>query len=88
MYKFASLEINLNRDLIVINRQTYSLLDFLGDCGGLLDALKLLGELFANPVALYMFRTKIASLIVHILPSATSDRNEKERVFGENEKKR
>ena len=88
LYKFSSLEINLSRDLRVINRQTYSILDFLGDCGGLLDALKLLGELFANPVALYMFRTKIASLIVHILPSATSDRNEKERVFGENEKKR
>ena len=82
LYKFSSLEINLYRDLKVINRQTYSLLDFLGDCGGLLDALRILGELFANPVALYMLHTKIASLIVYILPSAANEKSVKDRVFG------
>lgn len=40
-----SVELNLNKDLKQIDRQTYSLLDWLGDCGGLLDALVLIGDL-------------------------------------------
>ena len=42
-YKYTSLEITVNPDLKVLNRQTYGLLDFLGDCGGLLDALLVIG---------------------------------------------
>lgn len=42
-YKFTSLEIGINPDLKQINRKTYSILDFLGDCGGLFDALLVIG---------------------------------------------
>ena len=38
-YKFISAEVNFNMDLSAYNRQTYSLLDWLGDIGGLMDAL-------------------------------------------------
>lgn len=38
-YKFASLEVNMSRDLRQIDRETYSLLDWLGDVGGLLECL-------------------------------------------------
>ena len=34
-----------NLDLKVHNRKTYSLLDWLGDVGGLLDGMYLIGEL-------------------------------------------
>ena len=45
LYKFTSIEVNFNKDINQINRQTYSLLDWLGDAGGLLDALFFIGEM-------------------------------------------
>ena len=39
LYKYVSVEINLSQDVVNWNRQTYSLLDWLGDLGGLFDAL-------------------------------------------------
>jgi len=38
------MEIILHPDKLVVNRQTYSLLDWLGDMGGLFDALKIIVE--------------------------------------------
>ena len=54
-YKSVSLEVNLNKDIIQINRQTYSLLDFLGDIGGLLDALTIIGEIVLLPFVSYQY---------------------------------
>ena len=44
-YKFTSIEFNLSTDLKITSRATYSLLDWLGDMGGLVDAFKLLVSL-------------------------------------------
>ena len=52
-YKFYSFEIELSKDLHQVNRQTYSILDWLGDCGGLLDALFTIGELLAGPFSIH-----------------------------------
>ena len=38
-YKFASIEVNFTLDQVVWTRQTYSLLDWLGDLGGLYESL-------------------------------------------------
>ena len=64
-----SLYITLNPDLKQHNRQTYSLLDWLGDCGGLLDALKAIGETLISPLSLFALQSKLASLIVYFRPS-------------------
>ena len=40
-YKFASMRINAHQKKFVYNRQTYSLLDWFGDMGGLYDGLYL-----------------------------------------------
>ncbi len=42
-YKICALQINLSYDQTIINRQTYDLLLFLGDVGGLNGALVILG---------------------------------------------
>ena len=39
-YKYASFDIYFSQDQQIWNRQTYSLLDLMGDLGGLFDALK------------------------------------------------
>ena len=38
-YKFTSIEVNFSPDVRTIFRQTYNILDWLGDVGGLTDAL-------------------------------------------------
>jgi len=42
-YKVTGIEILQNYDIIRINRETYSLLQLLGDIGGLYDALFFMG---------------------------------------------
>ena len=69
LYKYASVEINLHKELRVINRQTYGLLDWLGDCGGLLDALFFIGEGLMQPLAAFAVQSKLVSMIISYLPS-------------------
>ena len=42
-YKYTGFILQNSYDVNIIERQTYSSLDFLGDCGGLFDALRLIG---------------------------------------------
>lgn len=63
-YKFASLEVNMSKDLRQINRETYSLLDWLGDVGGLLECLQIIGELLISSVSIFVFKARLMSLIV------------------------
>lgn len=63
LYKFTSLYMKVSRDLIETSRQTYSLLDWLGDCGGLLDACFFLGEALLSPFSFYVFKARISSLL-------------------------
>lgn len=43
-FKFTSMEIKMSLDLVTWGRQTYNLLDWLGDLGGLFDALRYIAE--------------------------------------------
>lgn len=65
-YKFVSLDIFLDKELKVVNRSTYSLLEWLGDWGGLLDGLLLLGKVFVKPVSALALKAKIASALVSV----------------------
>lgn len=69
LYKYASFEVNLNKDLHQTNRQTYSILDLLGDCGGLMDILFAMGDFLINPFSIYAARSTIATLLVSLIPT-------------------
>ena len=43
--------LNLNRNIVVIERQTYSLLEWVGDIGGLFDGLYYIMRFFIVPIA-------------------------------------
>ena len=75
LYKYASVEINLNKDLAMINRQTYSMLDWLGDCGGLLEALFFISDMFFAPFMIFKVRQRLNSLIVSLMPSEDANKN-------------
>ena len=52
-YKYASLSFFVDRNLHSIYRETYGLLDWMGDCGGLLDALFFIGKIIMFPYSSY-----------------------------------
>ena len=50
-FKYISFDIYFSQDLTIWNRQTYSFLDYLGDLGGLYDAIYFICWAFARPLA-------------------------------------
>ena len=72
-FKFFSAEFTFKKDLKVINRVTYSTMDWLGDCGGLIDALIIIGQIIANPFAVIALKSKLAWLLVRYHPKPDND---------------
>ena len=46
-------------DLVEINRETYEMLQFVGDIGGLLDGLHLFGTLLVMPFVSFKAKSRI-----------------------------
>ena len=62
-YKFSSIHLIFGPDLHVIERQTYSMLELLGDVGGLFDALRYIGLVLVEPVVRFkMHETMMSTL--------------------------
>ena len=59
IYKLNSFIINLSQDHTVIERQTYSLLEWIGDIGGLFDGLLLLGRNLIAPFAAFALKSAL-----------------------------
>ena len=66
------MNVNISPDVPKIRRKTDSLLDWLGDWGGLLDSLHFLADILLSPLSAYMMKSKLAALIVKILPSEST----------------
>ena len=61
----------MNMDIKRWNRQTYGLLDFLADIGGLLDILWLIGRAVTAPMSQFALQvTLMAKLFLHKMPSS------------------
>ena len=58
-YKYVSIEINMSPDFLTIERQTYSLLDYLGDLGGLNDALFAIVKTLISPISAFALHSTI-----------------------------
>ena len=58
---YASIQITLDEEISKYSRQTYSLLDFLGDLGGLFDALRLIAAALVSPFSTLALKVSILS---------------------------
>ena len=67
-YKFASLDLIVGPDKMIISRDTYALLDYLGDLGGLFDALFFIFSSIAAPVATFNMKATILSHFFRFKP--------------------
>ena len=54
------MSIKLSPDVPKVRRKTDSLLDWLGDWGGLLDSLHFLADIFISPLSAYLMKSKLA----------------------------
>ena len=61
--KFTSVEINFQQDQKVTTRQTYGILDWLGDIGGLIDFLFLIFSMILGPYTSFMQKSLLLSKI-------------------------
>ena len=59
LYKFSSLEFNLDLRVRIINRQTYDILSWLGDLGGLVDALYYVTQALMIPYTSYALKSSL-----------------------------
>ena len=64
-------------DLKKINRKTDSLLDWLGDWGGLLDGLSFIGRHLISNYSLYALNAQLTLLLVRFVPSSKTKKDEK-----------
>ena len=54
--------------MLTINRETYSLLDWMGDCGGLFDALVMVIGFFVGPLAMFSMQATLLSSFFKFKP--------------------
>ena len=74
MYKFAGFAIWMSLDSEITERETYGLLEWLGDIGGLIDALRYLVGFLLTPLAAY-------SLKVELLNSVSKSKEQPEKLL-------
>ena len=56
--------LQFSQDKTSIERSTYSILEWLGDIGGLFDALKALGAFFAGPFTTMALKKELAASFI------------------------
>ena len=61
MFKINSFWIEHDASLTTIARHTYSIMDWIGDVGGLLDGLRLVGGVIVAPIAAFSYRVELIS---------------------------
>ena len=71
-YKFTGIELKFSLDLRLTERSTYSLLEWLGDIGGLFDALKLIAVPLVSPFAKFFLSLELLTRLFRIKPSKHS----------------
>ena len=62
----------------MIERETYGILEWLGDVGGLYDALRLIGVLLVAPFAQFWLKSELLSNIFRLIPSHERNSQAKE----------
>ena len=77
-YKFTGFELTLSFDQNVTFRETYGFLEWLGDIGGLLDALFISGSLILAPISAFALKSHLGSRMFSIKPKR---KEEKPRYF-------
>ena len=55
--------LEVSKEITRIERQTYSLLEWIGDVGGLIDGLSILARIFIAPISAYSLKATMKTLM-------------------------
>ena len=72
-YKYTGIALKFSSDLEVIERSTYGGLDWLGDIGGLFDALRIIGMALVGPFVKFALSLQLLTKIFYTTPRSTAD---------------
>ena len=61
MYKFNGVTFERSSQVTIYERQTYNMLELLGDVGGLFDGLKQIFEFLLTPIAAFIMKSSLIS---------------------------
>ena len=64
----------MSPDLEVTERQTYNLLEYLGDIGGLFDALRYMGIFILGPFVSFSLQSKLLNSLFRFVSSVSPDK--------------
>ena len=76
MYKFSSLWLELGTEVNIVERASYNLLEFLGDIGGLMDALYILGMVALFPFTNFTRKVELLTKLFRVLPAYSDPHDE------------
>ena len=65
-FKFTGVEIRFSQDITIIERSTYSFLEWLGDVGGLYDGLRIFISFILSPISVFALKSEIFVSIFRI----------------------
>ena len=68
MYKYTSLYMSMSQDSMSINRETYGLLAYAGDLGGLYEALFVICSRIVGPVSRFSLNAALLSSLFRWQP--------------------
>ena len=68
-YKFASVELGVNPTMVMTGRQTYHVLDWLGDIGGFTDALMIINSYALLPFSKFHLAALLLTSLFRFQPS-------------------
>ena len=66
--KSFELFIGIESDLIKITRKTDSIIDWMGNCGGFMEALKIVGKILVFSYNSYALKSTLAHNLVRFVP--------------------
>ena len=79
-YKVVSSYVTLSMDQNVIERQTYSVLEWLGDVGGLYDMLGLIGGALIGPLAAFSLKAELLTQAFRYTASLVNAENREKKL--------
>lgn len=68
LYKFTSAHLLLDQRVLQYNRSTYDVLSWLGDIGGLVDCLLLIGRMFLLPMTTFNMHSILLTYLFRLVP--------------------
>ena len=71
-YKFSSMDMFVDPRVLTFNRNTYDFFGFLGDIGGMIDAIYIILKIILLPITAFNLKSFLLTVMFRLVPSRQS----------------